>query len=334
MSGFRLKNKEVRVEPTNLCNYECIMCPREKHTRAKGIMSMEEFERVITEIIKYGAEKITLTGFGEPFIDPTLEDKILMATQHGLETYVITNASLFHLPSKSNPGLNRIEACIKNGLSELRLSFYGTNASEYERIMSGGKFDRALSNLQLLSVARWKFGVARLATMTKRCINCPEVSMYFLDFGDRSNFDDFKYLADEFVDYYEIWKPHNFGNGREYRSLNAGKHTCGRPHNGPVQVNWNGVIVPCCYDYNDSIVLGNVFDTPLPDILRGQAYEALRQIHESGDFSKQPYCDNCDQLLVNKSQHSIVLSTNPKHTNLQPADIVKRTNTSPETTLI
>jgi radical SAM protein with 4Fe4S-binding SPASM domain len=310
------------------------MCPREKHTRAKGIMSMEDFERVLKEVVQYGVEKITLTGFGEPFIDPTLEDKILMASQYGLETYVITNASLFHLPSKSNPGLNRIEACVKNGLTELRLSFYGTSKSEYERIMVGGSFDRALSNLQLLSVARWKFGLGRLSTMTKQHINCPEVSMYFLDFGERSNFEDFKYLASEYVDYYEIWRPHNFGDGRSYRSLNASKRTCGRPQNGPIQINWNGVIVPCCYDYNDAIVLGNIFTTSLPDILRGDAYKQLRDIHVNGEFERQPYCNNCDQLLTNKATQSIVVSTNPKHNNLSADDIVKRTNTSPDVSII
>lgn len=26
---------------------------------------------------------------------------------------------------------------------------------------------------------------------------------------------------------------------------------CGRPENGPLQIQWNGEVIPCCYDYNN-----------------------------------------------------------------------------------
>jgi len=34
----RLLHPEVRYEVTNRCNATCIMCPRDKHDRAQGIM--------------------------------------------------------------------------------------------------------------------------------------------------------------------------------------------------------------------------------------------------------------------------------------------------------
>ena len=80
---LQIENPEVRIETTNHCNYECIMCPRDSHDRDQGIMPMTFYKSVIDEVKLMGAEQVTLTNFGEPFIDPTLEDKILYATEQG-----------------------------------------------------------------------------------------------------------------------------------------------------------------------------------------------------------------------------------------------------------
>lgn len=320
---MKLKNSEVRIEPTNLCNYHCIMCPREKHTRKKGIMSMELYKDIINQVLQMGATKITLTNFGEPFIDPTLEEKIHIATENGLKTYVVTNASLLHQPSQYDMGLSKIESAIKNGLGELRLSFYGFSKGEYEKTMKGGKYESALENIRLLKNLKDKY-------------KSVEISHFILDFDGDVAIDKCPDILRDTVDYYEIWKPHNFGDGKQYRSLDTdiGKKSCGRPQSGPLQINWSGIVVPCCYDYNESMPLGDASKQTIEEILKGAAYESLRESHVSNNYSKHSYCDNCDQLLCNKSKNSIVYSTNPIHTNMDAVDIVKRTNTSPEVTLI
>lgn len=315
---MKLKNTEVRIEPTNLCNYNCIMCPREKHTRKKGIMSMDLYNNIVKQVVTMGAKKITLTNFGEPFIDPTLEEKIYIATKNNLKTYVITNASLLSEPSKFEEGISKIESAIKNGLGELRLSFYGNNKDEYEKTMKGGNFEQTLKNIELLNDLKQKYKTI-------------EISHFMLDFDGNTAVTKCPDIIQRVADYYEIWKPHNFGDGRNYRKdSNVGKQTCGRPQSGPMQINWSGIVVPCCYDYNESIVLGDASKQTLEEILKSDIYESLRESHIKNDYTKFSYCNNCDQLLCNKHKTSIVLSTNPRHTNLNSQDIVSRTNTSPE----
>jgi organic radical activating enzyme len=320
---MKLKNKEVRIEPTNLCNYSCIMCPREKHTRKKGIMSMKLYHRIIDQVVDMGANKIVLTNFGEPFIDPTLEEKILIAKNYGLTTYVISNASMFSEYSSYDSSLTKIESAIKNGLDEIRLSFYGFDQGQYEKIMKGGNFNKALSNISLLSDLKKKYGTI-------------EVSHFILDFDGEIAIDKCPDIIKEAADYYEIWKPHNFGDGKTYRDLNptVGKKSCGRPQSGPLQINWNGIVVPCCYDYNESIPLGDASIQTLEEILKGDAYSSLRESHKANEYSKHSYCNGCDQLLCNKSENSIVYSTNPTHKDMKLDDIVNRTNTSPNVKLI
>lgn len=315
---MKLKNTEVRIEPTNLCNYECIMCPREKHTRSKGIMSMDLYRKILSEVIPMGAKKITLTNFGEPFIDPTLEEKIFLAAQHNLKTYVITNASLLHEPSKFDTALTKIESAIKNGLSELRLSFYGFNKKDYENTMKRGSYEQVLKNISLIGDLKKKYKTL-------------EVSHFILDFNGTTTIEGCPEIVKNTVDYYEIWKPHNFGDGRNYRQLsNITKKSCGRPQNGPIQINWSGIVVPCCYDYNESIILGDASKQAIEEILKSSEYKKLRLAHEKNDYRDFSYCDNCDQLLCNKSKTSIVYSSNPVHVKLTKDEIVNRTNTSPD----
>jgi molybdenum cofactor biosynthesis enzyme MoaA len=71
---MKLQHTEVRYEVTDLCNASCIMCPRDKHDRAHGIMDLDLFKKSINEVTYLGAERIVLTGFGEPLLDKGLED--------------------------------------------------------------------------------------------------------------------------------------------------------------------------------------------------------------------------------------------------------------------
>jgi MoaA/NifB/PqqE/SkfB family radical SAM enzyme len=331
---MQLQNPEVRIETTNLCNYTCIMCPRETHDRPKGYMPMDFFTSIVDEVVSMGAKQITLVNFGEPFIDPTLEDKIHYAYERGLRTYLITNASLFHLPSKSkfakqfDHKMTKIEAAVRAGLTEIRLSFYGATKEIYETTMVGGNFEQTEKNIALAKEMREKYGNEITSPTTKDVIKSPEISMFYLEFGkegssqDQQNFLDY---SRAFADYIEVWRPHNFGDGRDYRDIKVEKTSCGRPENGPLQINWKGIIVPCCYDYNEQIPLGNVAQQTVEETLKGTAYEELRRVHTSGEFEKVPYCDSCDQLC--ERNDALVISTNPKHQGRSKENIMKSPNT-------
>ena len=130
---------------------------------------------------------------------------------------------------------------------------------------------------------------------------------------------------EEKADAIEIWKPHNFGDGRDYRQRYeevAFKNTCGRPENGPLQIQWDGEVIPCCYDYNNQIVLGNAFKEPVLDILNAEKFRLLRYAHNKKEFHLFPYCDQCDQLL----EHTDALVYTSRH-NLPKEVAVKMSNT-------
>lgn len=302
----KLLHPEVRYEVTDHCNASCVMCPRDKHEfgREHGIMNQARYEKSIDEVVALGARSVVLTGFGEPMLDKHLEDKIAYASRHGLSTYFITNGSAM------TP--RRARKLMESGLSEMRVSFYGMRPETYNAVMQGLDFERTRKGILEFLRIRDEIGAHTRVQMSYLELD--------LNKGDEQAFREF---WEPKVNAIEIWKPHNFGDGRDYRHRDvAQKTTCGRPENGALQIQWNGEVIPCCYDYNNQIILGNAFETPVLDVLNGEKYRMLRYAHRMKEFSLFPYCDQCDQLLP----HADALVYTNRH-NLPPEEAVKLSNT-------
>ena len=279
------------------------MCPRDKHTRPHGIMETARYEKSINEIISLGARRVVLTGFGEPLLDRELERKIAYARDGGLTTYIITNGSAITE--------RRARGLLDAGLDEARISFYGMSSRSYDVVMRGLSYDKTMKN-----ILRFLNLIEQRGSKTKVMLNYIELP------ENQQDTELFQRFWEPLVDYIEIWKPHNFGDGRDYRERTQEKTSCGRPKNGPLQIQWNGEVIPCCYDYNNQIILGNAFEQPILEILCGERYEDLRDAHERGEFHRFPYCDQCDQLL----EHSDAILYTNRH-NLPAQDAVKLSNT-------
>lgn len=304
----RLLHPEVRYEVTDHCNASCIMCPRDKHEhgREHGIMDQAKYEKSIDEVVGLGAKKIVLTGFGEPMLDKRLEDKVAYATGKGLSTYFITNGSAL-TPKRSR-------RLMEAGLAEMRVSFYGMRPETYNAVMQGLDFDRTMKGLLEFLKIRDESG-----SRTRVQISYLELEQ------NKSDTAAFREFWEPKVNAIEIWKPHNFGDGRDYRFREGDlerKTSCGRPENGPFQIQWNGEVIPCCYDYNNQIILGNAFEQPVLEILNNEKYRLLRYAHRMKKFGMFPYCDQCDQLLP----HADALVYTNRH-NLPPEEAVKLSNT-------
>jgi MoaA/NifB/PqqE/SkfB family radical SAM enzyme len=303
-----LLHPEVRYEVTDNCNATCIMCPRDKHElgREHGIMNQAAYEKSIDEIVAIGARMIVLTGFGEPTLDKKLEQKISYAKSKGLRTYIITNGST--LSSK------RARSLIESGLDEMRVSFYGMRPETYNAVMQGLDFDRAMK------------GLLGFLELRERLGSSVRVQISYLEMEEnKADTAYFQEFWEPRVDALEIWRPHNWSDGRHYRDTDVSeelRNSCGRPENGPLQIQWNGEVVPCCYDYNNAIVLGNAFQKPVLEIMNGPKYRLLRYAHRLKRFAMFPFCNQCDQLVP----HADALVYTNRH-NLPAEEAVKLSNT-------
>lgn len=279
-------SSEVRIEVSTKCNYNCVICARDTLTRAKEIMPTERFKYYVNKIIKETDQYDTLTfsGFGEPLMDKDFIKKAEIAKRFGFDVLLLTNASL--LSTKLFKQINEV------GLESIRISFYGMNADSYKTVhnVNGDVFFERVRD-----------------TLTEICSMKRTTKIIFTynvvpGANDRDVHDWIRYW-EPIADLLEVWRPHNWVDGRDYRRVKPKKlDTCGRPFNGPLQVQVDGTVNICCFDYNGKLLLGDLKSQSLSEIFSSEAYRKIKECHLTGNFEGSGLiCEKCDQRNHDKS---------------------------------
>jgi len=193
----KIINPEVRIESTSHCNFHCIICPRDELTRPRTTMPLEHFKKLVREAKELGAELISIFGFGEPLMDRGLAEKVQFCTDLGLDTFITTNGSLLNV--------EEAHALLNAGLSHLRFSCHGTK--NYSKVHRGGEYSTTIRNIQnFIAINRVKYNHA-----------C-KISVSVIPMFDEDT-ETIKNMWEPYVDWLEIWRPHNWTDGKKYRDV-------------------------------------------------------------------------------------------------------------------
>ncbi len=121
------------VEPTDNCNYKCIMSLNSVESRTpwkNGYMSTDLFELIVTQIKEFRSILAVILHLGgEPLLHQKLEEMILVGKNNGFEFGFSTNGSL--LTKK------RIRSLLDSVLPRLRIVF-PADKERYEYACSNG----------------------------------------------------------------------------------------------------------------------------------------------------------------------------------------------------
>jgi len=269
-------------------------------------MDMDLFRRIIDEVLAYGVTNVFLGGFGESLLDPFFAERVRYVKKFGLFCNFICNGSLLDQ--------EKARDLMDAGLDEVRFSVYGATGETYERVHRGLNFDETTRNIE---------GLLALRESLNR--KTPRVLVFYLILEENTGETEaFKKTWMDKADAIEIWNPHNFGDGRQYRRVNgARKRSCNRPQVGPIQIQWDGTVIPCCWDYDGKMILGDLKTHTLEEILHNEEFNAIRKAHSVNDFKNYPFCDRCDQLM----DHPEALVFSNRHT-LSPEEAVNLTNSN------
>lgn len=280
------KSNEIRVEVSTHCNYNCIICPRDYLTRKLETMSYELFVQIIDKILAETEQYDTVTfpGMGEPLLDMNLEDKIRYVKGKDKVVHILTNASML------TP--ERFLKMQEIGVDSIRVSMYGVTKESYAAVHRTGNaqtFDTIMKNL--LEISELRRNTQLLLTYNI----VPGVN-------DGGLNDWIDYWKDK-VDLLEVWRPHNWGTTMAYRGIQTEKlKTCGRPFNTPLQVQVDGTVNMCCFDFNGELLLGDLQTMSLAEIFSFSAYEKIASCHKTGDFAgSNLLCEECDQRNADKT---------------------------------
>lgn len=279
-------NNDIRIEVCTACNYSCTICPRDIFKRKHEVMPTSLFAELISKITAEAPQynMVTFAGFGEPLLDPDFVDKVRICRDAGLETLVLTNGS--KLSEKTFMELDAL------GMQSVRVSFYGMTPDSYRKVHNPPEslsFEQVVKTIE--NICQMERSTKLLLTLNVvEGVNDDDVAEWIEYWKDRA-------------DLVEVWKPHNWVYGREFRGVEVSKrNTCGRPFNGPLQVQVDGTVNMCCFDFNGDLLLGDLKAQSLNEIFTSEEYEKIKQCHESGDYGDHDLiCKNCDQRNIDKS---------------------------------
>lgn len=285
----RLKTKYpwgVDIGTTNLCNAECIMCPHSK-LKKMGTMDMKLYKKIIDNCRRLNIKIVTLSFFGEPFLDKDIIEKIKYAKENGMSVAFYSNASLLteELAKK----------IIEVGLDGITISFDGYSKQTYEKIRKKLNFDVVKKNVLNL-----------IETRRKMKKNNPSINLVLVELEENKG---------EIKQFYREWKGkvnsiniinmRNWANDIQKKGTKESFHFNKKIKRKPcaliwqkMVVDWNGDVVLCCDDWNHSTVLGNLKKQTIEEIWKGERLRKIREAHIKREFWKVPICSGCNKKSI------------------------------------
>lgn len=255
------KFKKIYVEITNVCNLNCVFCP--KTSRNPKFMSCDEF-KIIADKLKGYSDYIYLHIMGEPLLHPELEKILKIAEDAGFKVNITTNGTLIKekenilLNSKSfhriNISLHSFEANdnktnLKNYIENI--ADFAIKASNFDKICllrlwnMDGEFTKAdnLLNEEILKILEKSFGLSyTINSLLEKGKNLTVKKFLYIELAEKFEWPD---INDEYID------EECFCYGLRDQ----------------IGVLCDGSVVPCCLDYNGDVTFGNLFENSLESIL-------------------------------------------------------------------
>lgn len=264
----------VYLEITNICNRACSFCHGTR--RKNGRMNRESFEIAARALVPY-TDYLYFHLMGEPLTHPDLPELIRIAGKLGFKSAITTNGTLLSSRGEELIAANVYKVNVsvhsfESGSEEEHLRYlsdicdFAVRASEagvltvlrlWNNGHDGGMNDTVLQFLQQRISGEWKWG-SRGARIRHKL---------HLEYGERFE-----------------WPDMNAADGGD-RVFCYGL----ADHFG---VLCDGTVVPCCLDSDGEIRLGNLFETPLCDILASPRAVAIREGFKKRCASEQ-LCRRC-----------------------------------------
>jgi len=268
--------KYLMIEPTNVCNLRCPVCPRGNsfYENNQGFMSFQNFKKIVRPV-KDLIENVNLWGFGEPFLAPDIMRMIDYAGENNIFVTIHTNAN----------ALNKkiMDRFRKNYRARISFSIDGLTQKTYGYYRRGGNLKKVLDNLSYLVGIKKKYNLYRTEIVWQFLINNRnerEVP-YVKEAAKKIGVDRLRLKTINASKKYKEFIPKNEKYQREKDDKIKAKK-CGFIDPGIPTVLWNGDVVVCCQDYKKDNIMGNVFKENLSDIWDSDRYQKFRKDYKEG----------------------------------------------------
>jgi radical SAM protein with 4Fe4S-binding SPASM domain len=330
----------IQVEPSTKCNYHCIACPLSVREGGGSHMTLDQFEVILDRI---RPDLVTLSGIGEPTLNPALTEMIRLCDGRGVSVSTISNFGY---------GFRRLEPLLEARPDMIKISMDGATRETFHKMRGADGFDQLLSNVQRTLEFRQEKGqdLPRLrinCLVTARTLGELEDVIHLAEQNgvDTVYFQPLEYLytfsREQVVEAVGDMTPeslrscferlsrlqtpvkHNVAMWLKQFPYIAAKyfpdHADSRLHTKPCLKAWmsayveiDGSVRPCCmfvHEKKDVWNMGNVLEQDFESIWNGERYREFRRLMAS---EKRP-CKTCAHCvpesdlsdLLHKVQNSL-----------------------------
>ena len=267
--------KIVILETCSYCNARCKFCAYSYMKRKKGIMPPRLFVQIIDEISSWNREvEIVPTMFGEFFLNPDWVEYLAYIK------YLLPGIAISLPTNGSKVDDNALNFLVEvPNLKFVSFSVYAHTPEVYHELIG----------LPVDTIAKVKHAVERLQKER------PDIVVRIgatLDHEFMNNGEEIERMAHEFdtmIDVHSIIKNHEY-HGYEHSPSQI--DSCGSVFDVMVVLH-DGRVVPCCFDPEAEIVLGDATKNTLLEIWNGDAARDLRTKHALGQRGEIPLCRSC-----------------------------------------
>ncbi|WP_320040098.1 radical SAM protein [uncultured Desulfobacter sp.] len=272
------------IEPSSLCNLECIMCSDRFSPRPRGNMDEGLFVSIVRQARELCIPSIKFSYAGEPLMHPHFFEMLeYLCSNTNSDISFLTNGT-FLTPENSR-------RAVDFGVAEIIVSVDGLSKKVYETIRRKASYDRVIGNIEALLTYKRKLGK-----------KLPLIRIQFTRQRDNAH------ETEAFVSY---WKPRvdivtineyarpvdcdnnceDYSADKLYSDRFAETYTenpCSQLWQR-LAILWNGDVVPC----NGEYVIGNINYSTIAQIWQSEKLKQLRLLHKQGFVSKDPHCKVC-----------------------------------------
>lgn len=284
----------LTLDPSNICNLGCVFCPtgQKRNSRKKSIMNFKDFKKIIDKLGKY-LIYIEFCNWGEPLLNPELEEMIIYTKKYGIISRISTN---LHISLTEE----RTIKLLSSGVSHIIISLDGSSQNTYEKYRRGGNFNLVFNNLKYLVQVKKKLN-----------LKFPHIHWQFLVFKHNEHeIEKAKKLAEEIgvdsigftapycsydwassIDEYNRYKKSN--DKIEYKKV---EKVCNWLWDA-ITINANGSVSPCCSVEDEKDDFDNFFNKPFWKIWNGKKYRIARKFVRDRKFvTENNVCVKCDHI--------------------------------------
>ncbi|MBI5050223.1 MAG: radical SAM protein [Nitrospirae bacterium] len=157
MKGHNPAPISCEIDPSNICNHNCIWCINDKYRHDYMQMLPEDMlMRIIDEVAAMGIKSIAYTGGGEPLTNPATVKALYKTTEYGLDAALVTNGGLLNEEN--------IEAIVKNCMY-VRISVDAGSNNVHKQLhlpnnQRDDEFQQIIKSIEWLVQVRRKLGAA------------------------------------------------------------------------------------------------------------------------------------------------------------------------------